>query len=155
MSAPVSSQLEQGARIVAQRLSQNGITNVVLTNSSSSASPTCTASSAVAHCTETVTLSTSFVSGTTGSSIVQSITSEVCTTINGCEVTATTAFTTVSTATATPTGDIVCGIDCPECLNPVIKRKNLLPQRDDLESRSLDDPSDYDSKDQYVMEQCE
>ncbi|KAL8788495.1 MAG: hypothetical protein Q9195_007272 [Heterodermia aff. obscurata] len=59
-------------------------------------------------------------------------------------------------ATATPTGEFICGIDCAACRdNPVEKRNNLLTQRDVLEQRSLGDVSWSDSKDTYVMEQLE
>ena len=121
-------------------------------SSASSATSECTASSAVPLCTETVILSTSFY-GTIGSSTVQSITTEICTTINGCGVSASTTFTTSSTATSTTTGGIICSTDCADCVNPVIKRDDLSYQRDYLNDRSLGDPQDFDSLNQYVMEQ--
>ncbi|MCJ1345855.1 hypothetical protein MMC31_004064 [Peltigera leucophlebia] len=84
-------------------------------------------------------------------STVQGITTQVCTTITACGESASTAFTTVSTATST-TG-VVCATDCAACANPVVKRDNPPYQREPLEKRSLDDPDDFDSANQYVVEQ--
>lgn len=119
-------------------------------STASSSASSCTASSAIPRCTESVTLSMSFLSGTTGSSTVQRITTQVCTTITACGESASTAFTTIST---TSTTGVVCATDCAACANPVVKRDNVPYQLEPLEKQSLDDPSDFDSVDQYVLEQ--
>lgn len=78
----------------------------------------CTSSTAVSQCTATVSLSTSFYSGTTGKYTVSTATTTTCSTITTCHASATTKTTTVSTATATPTladGKIMCGRDCLGC----------------------------------------
>lgn len=111
-------------------------------STASSTASSCKVSSAIPRCTETVTLSTSFISGTP---TVQALTTEVCTTITACGESASTVFTTVSTGTST--GGIVCATSCVECANPVVKRSGPLYER------SLDDPNDFDSNNQYVLEQ--
>ncbi|KAI4210300.1 MAG: hypothetical protein LQ351_006824 [Letrouitia transgressa] len=113
-------------------------------NTASSTASSCGVSSAIPRCTETVTLSTSFISGTP---TVQALTTEVCATITACGESASTAFTTVSTGTST--GGIVRATSCVECANPVVKRSGSLYER------SLDDPGDFDSNNQYVLEQIE
>lgn len=60
---------------------------------------------------------------------------------------------TVSTAKSS-TG-IVCATGCAACATPVLKRDNSPHQQELPEKRSLANPDDYDSVDQYVMEQGE
>ena len=117
-------------------------------STASSFASSCIASLAITRCTETVTLSTSFLSGTMGSSTVQSVTTQVCNIITACGESASTAFSTVSTATST--SGIFCATDCAACANPVVKRDNSLYHREPLEKRSLDDPNDFDSANQCL-----
>lgn len=86
---------------------------------------------------------------------VAELTTQVYATKIACE-SASTAFTTVSTVTSTTR--IVCATDCAPCANPLVKRDNPPYQREPLErepleKRSLDDPDDFDSVNQYVLEQ--
>ncbi|KKA18785.1 Uncharacterized protein T310_7252 [Rasamsonia emersonii CBS 393.64] len=119
--------------------------------SSTRASSSCTASTAVPRCTETISLSTSFFSGATVSSTVETITTTACTTITACDASATTTTTTVSTSTSS--GGIVCATDCAACSSPIPTTKARRGQP--LEERTLPDPDWFDSKDQYVMDQIE
>ena len=62
-----------------------------------------------------------------------------------------TGFT--SSSTATSTGEIVCATGCSACASPILKGGRALMRRDLLQERSLDDPADFDSINQYFMEQ--
>lgn len=67
---------------IGKHMDENGAEEQTSTSSSSTA--TCTFSTAVPQCTETVSLSTSFYSGTASSSTVSTFTSTACSTVTTC-----------------------------------------------------------------------
>lgn len=85
-------------------------------SSSSSTSSSCTGSTAVPVCTQTVSLSTSFMSGGTSSFTVATITKTACstTTLAGCTGAGTTATTTTSGSGPACTGYNVLNEDDPD-----------------------------------------
>ncbi|MCJ1444183.1 MAG: hypothetical protein MMC23_004684 [Stictis urceolatum] len=127
------------------------------TQGTTTSSGSCTASSAVPQCTETVTLSTSIFSGQSVSSSVQTITATVCTTVTACDVHATTAITTVSIATAT--GGYVCDVgSCGAACTAAAKVRRYEPVdiversvigKRSLEHRELEDPDEMWSGEDY------
>ncbi|KAH6889338.1 hypothetical protein B0T10DRAFT_513799 [Thelonectria olida] len=121
----------------------------------STTATTCTASG-VESCSQTVFLTTSFYKdGDVDTSTVQTITTEACVTVTGCDAQATTDVTTVTTTTSDDSG-IVCDYDCTACVGSNEKRAAPTSHAS-LEERKLDDiplywgTSDGD-KSNYIMD---
>ncbi|KAF4627771.1 hypothetical protein G7Y89_g10378 [Cudoniella acicularis] len=122
-----------------------------LSSSSSSSSSSCTGSTAIPVCTETISLSTSFISGGTSSFMVATITSTACTTttIAGCTSAGTTATTTTSSSGPTCTNFQVPTEDDPEedgtDLDPNDLKIRSVAGRIKLEARARAGPTSFGS----------
>ncbi|KAI0005795.1 hypothetical protein F4779DRAFT_33619 [Xylariaceae sp. FL0662B] len=98
--------------------------SVTESTSDTTSSASCTQSSAVASCTETISLSTIFsAAGTTTTSSIKTITTTTCDTITACSATATTVTTTISTSSTTSSSAWVCeATSCSTCTQSTSRR---------------------------------
>ena len=122
------------------------------TTSSSSAS-SCIGRTAIPHCTETISLSTSFLNGNTASPAVSTVTSMDCTTVTGCSVTGSTAITTASVSGTS--GGLVCSPSCLACADDSIPTGNATSKKfrrnELLNERTLGEPSAFSSFDNFFI----
>lgn len=125
-------------------------------STSSSSTSSCSDGSAVPQCTITTTLSTSYYSGSTGGSTVETITSSSCTTITTCDASATTEMTTVSTSSSAPTTGITCSPGCQAC--QIGESPQRAKRSAPLDKRTLGNPYDkmvYENLLEYINIQSE
>ncbi|KAI2615686.1 hypothetical protein GGR54DRAFT_264601 [Hypoxylon sp. NC1633] len=102
-------------------------------SSTTTSSASCTQSSVVPYCTETISLSTIFsAEGTTTTSSIKTVTTTACETVTACSATATTVTTTASSSSTTSSSAWVCEpTSCSTCSQSATRKRADLSSGED------------------------